>query len=146
MWTKCRFITFNWFIYFLSDKSALRVAAVVYKNIHTFIDPKQANEYTQPHRRPVFGSKILTVNIFDDNDVMLNCDFEKPLRLRFELEPVSWSDILFYNNMLVETVNVSFYVRYGLLLISLNYLFYLIHMVLTFERRILLSIWSSVNL
>ena len=119
---KCQLVTLNWFLYFFLDISALRISAVVYENLHTSIDPKQANEYTQPHRRPVFGSKILTVNIFDDNGEILTCEFEKPLRLRFELEPVSRSDILFFNNILVKTVNVTFHVRYGLPLISLNYL------------------------
>ena len=76
--------------HFLVHIAALRVSVVVYKNLHKFMDLEQAVEYyTQANTKFTFASKIMTVNIFDDDGEVLSCGFEKPLRLRFEVELVS---------------------------------------------------------
>ena len=79
-------INIHW--HFFVHISALRVSVVVYKNLHKSIDPEQADE-SQANAKWTFASKIMSVNIFDENGKVLSCGFEKPLRLRFELELVS---------------------------------------------------------
>ena len=75
---------------------AISVSVIILKDLYKTVSQKTDKGETVEQGGPIFGSEIMTVNIYDAIGQPIPCVFEEPIRLTFQIKSVCYKSNLPY--------------------------------------------------